>query len=68
MLRTPADDKLGIRCCAQRAEDVPVAPAFPERLPRQLWVAPAQPIAEHARCVPDGDGGKPPIAKESGPA
>ena len=56
------------RAGAQRAENVPVAPASPERLPHQLRVAPAQPIAERARCVPDGDGGKPPSAKESSPA
>ena len=63
MLRAPLDEKLRIRFRAQHTEDVPVAPAFPELLLCQLWVAPAQPIAEHARCLPDSDGGKPPIAK-----
>ncbi len=68
MLRAPVDEKLHIRFFAQHAEEVPVAPAFPKLLPCQLRVAPAQPIVEHACCLPESDGGKPPIAKQSFPA
>ncbi len=53
MLRAPEDAKLRSRCCAQHAEDVRVATAVLELLPRQLLIAPVQRIAERARCVRD---------------
>ena len=62
------DDKLRIGRRAQCAEDVPMAPARRELLARQFRVAPAQPVAGHARCVPDVDGCKPPVAEDGFPA
>ena len=68
VLRAPGDKKLRIRLLSHCAQDVPVAPARCELLARQLRVAPAQPVAEHARCCPDVDGGKSPVAKDGLPA